>query len=122
MGHLNLPAFKSKYDPMYKKCRSKLVDEPKYHQYRRFIRSDLAEQLVKTLKTPKINALRRGLNFDVIDVFNTKKQSITEKIKEIPEGEDVQTEYKVPGLDYRIDIYFHEYKLAVEVDEYGHCD
>ena len=23
---------------------------------------------------------------------------------------------------YIIDIYFHEYKLAVQVDEYGHCD
>ena len=31
-------------------------------------------------------------------------------MKEIFEGENLQTEYKVPGLDYRIDIYFHEYK------------
>ena len=25
-------------------------------------------------------------------------------------------------LDYRIDLYFHEYKLAIEVDELGHND
>ena len=25
-------------------------------------------------------------------------------------------------LDYRIDLYFHEYKLAIEVDELGHDD
>ena len=25
-------------------------------------------------------------------------------------------------LDYRIDLYFHDYKLAIEVDEKGHED
>ena len=25
-------------------------------------------------------------------------------------------------LGYRIDLYFHEYKLAIEVDELGHSD
>ena len=32
----------------------------------------------------------------------------------------MQTQYSV--LSYRIDFYFHEYKLAVEVDELGHAD
>ena len=32
----------------------------------------------------------------------------------------MQTQYSVLG--YRIDIYFHEYKLAIEVDELGHND
>ena len=26
------------------------------------------------------------------------------------------------ALTYRTDLYFHKYKLAVEVDELGHCD
>ena len=34
------------------------------------------------------------------------------------EGENVQTQYSVLG--YRIDLYFHDYKLAEEVDEKGH--
>ena len=34
------------------------------------------------------------------------------------EGENVQTQYSVLG--YRIDLHFHDYKLAVEVDEKGH--
>ena len=25
-------------------------------------------------------------------------------------------------LSYRIDLYFHDYRLAIEVDEYGHND
>ena len=62
---------------MYKKCRSELVDKPKYHPYRKFTRNDLTEKLVKNLKTPNINALRRGLKFNVIDAFNRKQQSIT---------------------------------------------
>ena len=32
----------------------------------------------------------------------------------------MQTQYSV--LSYRIDLYFHKYKLAVEVDELGHAD
>ena len=32
----------------------------------------------------------------------------------------MQTQYRVLG--YRIDLYFHEYKLAIEVDEKGHKD
>ena len=30
----------------------------------------------------------------------------------------MQTQYKV--LSYRIDLYFHDYKLAIENDEKGH--
>ena len=30
----------------------------------------------------------------------------------------MQTQYSVLG--YRIDLYFHDYKLAIEVDEKGH--
>ena len=36
------------------------------------------------------------------------------------EGENMKTQYSV--LEYRIDLYFHDYKLALEVDEKGHKD
>ena len=32
----------------------------------------------------------------------------------------MQTQYSV--LVYRIDLYFHKYKLATEVEELGHAD
>ena len=32
----------------------------------------------------------------------------------------MQTQYSV--LSYRIDLYFHKYKLAIKVDELGHAD
>ena len=36
------------------------------------------------------------------------------------EGENIQTQYN--GLSYRIDLYFHDYKLKIEIDENGHSD
>ena len=32
----------------------------------------------------------------------------------------MQTQYSV--LNYRIDLYFHDYNLAIKVDEFGHKD
>ena len=53
-------------------------------------------------------------------MINTKKQTILNSIKDTFEGENIQTQYRV--LDYRTDLYFHEYKLAIEVDELGHTN
>ena len=52
-------------------------------------------------------------------MINTKEQSVISAIKDAFEGEDMQTQYRV--LSYRIDLYFHKYKLAIEVDELGHA-
>ena len=41
-------------------------------------------------------------------------------IKDAFEGESIQTQYSVLG--YKIDLYVHEYKLAIEVDELRHAD
>ena len=54
------------------------------------------------------------------DVINTKEQTVLRSIKDAFEGEDVQAQYTVIG--YRIDLYFHKHKLAIEVDELGHAD
>ena len=54
------------------------------------------------------------------DMINTKEQTVISAIKDAFEGENMQTQYTV--LNYRIDLYFHKYKLAIEVDELGHND
>ena len=36
------------------------------------------------------------------------------------ERENMQTQYSV--LSYKIDLYFHDYRLAIEIDEKGHKD
>ena len=61
---------------------------------------------------------KRKLGFKLHDVINNKEQTIINSIKDMFEGENIQTQYGVLG--YRIDLYFHEYKLANEIDELGH--
>ena len=53
-------------------------------------------------------------------MVNTKEQTVINSIKDAFDGENIQTQYTV--LNYRIDLYFHEYKLEIEVDELGHND
>ena len=43
-----------------------------------------------------------------------------ESIIDTFKGEDIRIQYTVLG--YRIDLYFYEYKLAIEIDEFGHND
>ena len=71
-------------------------------------------------RTDKLCNLIRNLGFTLHDVINTKEQTVINSIKDAFEGEDMQTQYRV--LSYRIDLYFHKYKLAIEVDELGHAD
>ena len=71
-------------------------------------------------RTDESCSLKRNLGFNLHDVINTKEQTVLRSIKDAFEGEDMQTQYTVIG--YRIDLYFHEYKLAIEVDELGHND
>ena len=65
-------------------------------------------------------SLKRNLGFNLHDMINTKEQTVLRLIKDAIEGEDIETQYTVIG--YRIDLYFHKHKLAVEVDELGHAD
>ena len=53
-------------------------------------------------------------------MINTKEQTVINLIKDAFEGENMHTQHVVIG--YRIDLYFHSYKLAIEVDELGHAD
>ena len=49
----------------------------------------------------------------------TEKTTL-DSIKNAFEGKNIQTHYRVLG--YEIDIYFYDYKLPVEIDEYNHED
>ena len=58
--------------------------------------------------------------FKVCNEIDCKEQTVLESIKDAYEGENMQPQYSVLG--YKIDLYFHEYKLAIEADELGHND
>ena len=63
---------------------------------------------------------QKKLGFKLYNVINTKEQTIINSRKDTFEEENIQTQYSVSG--YRIDLYFHEYKLAIEVDELGNTN
>ena len=111
LGLKNLPALTNKYDEKYKKYKKSC---------RRLIHNKLRLKIIMDCRTDESCNLKRNLGFTLHDVINTKEQTVINSIKDAFEGENMQTQYSVLG--YRIDIYFHEYKLAIEVDELGHID
>ena len=70
-------------------------------------------------RTDESCSLKRNPGFRLHNVINNNKQTVINSIKDAFEGEDLQTQYSVLG--YRIDLYFHKYKLAIEVDVLGHA-
>ena len=72
------------------------------------------------ISTPKSIECRSKLGFNQYDITLTKEQSVLKSVMDAFEGENMQTQYSVLG--YRIDLYFHDYRLAIEVDEKGHKD
>ena len=113
-----MPALTKKYEE-YKKCRYELNESEK-QSHRRFIDVNLALKVILDCRTVESCAFKKKLGFTLQDVINTKEQSVISAIKDAFEGETMQTQYSV--LSYKIDLYFHKYKLAVEVDELGTAD
>ena len=71
-------------------------------------------------RTDKSYSFKKNLGLKLLDVINSKEQAIINSTKPAFEGENIQTQCIVLG--YRIDLYFHEYKLPIEVDELRHAD
>ena len=113
LGHKNVVALTNKYQKKYKKHRSESNESTKQPN-RRFIQNDLALNVIMDCRTDE----SRNLGFTLHDVINTKEKTVLNSIKDAFEGENMQSQYTV--LNYRIDLYFHKYKLAVEIDELGH--
>ena len=74
LGHENLPVITNKYDPVYKKNRYELVDEPKMQANRSFLRSDLALKVIKDCRREESCNLKRNLGLKLHDVINTKER------------------------------------------------
>ena len=66
-------------------------------------------------RTTEAQKFRTKLGFRQYDVILTKEQSVLTKIKNSFKGENMQTQYSVLG--HMIDLYFHDYKLVIEIDE-----
>ena len=71
-------------------------------------------------RSPKAIIFRAKLGFTQYDITLKEESSVLESIMETFEGENMETQCSV--LTYSIDLYFHDYKLAIEIDEKGHKD
>ena len=81
------------------------------------MRSDLALKVIIDFRRDESCNLKRNLGFRLHNVINTKEQTVLKSIKDVFEEEDMQTQYSVLG--YRIDLYFHKVKIAIELTATG---
>ena len=120
LGHKNLPVISNRYNQIYKKSRYELVNKPIKQSNGKFLHINLALKIIIDCRTDKSCSLKKKSGFKLYDMINTEEQTIINSIKGTFEGENIQTQCSVLG--HRIDLYFHEYKLAIEVDELGHTN
>ena len=102
------------------KQRQELVNCTNFQPCRKFLHKELGVTVIIDCRTTDSYKFRRKLGFNLYDVFNTKTQTVLESTKDAFEGKWMKTQNCV--LDYKIGLYFHDYKLAIEVDEFDHCD
>ena len=84
------------------------------------MRSDLALNVIMDCRTDESCNLKRNLGFRLHDVISTKEQTVINSKTDTLQGEDIPTQYSVLG--YRIDLFFHKHKVAIEVEELGQAD
>ena len=103
----------------YKIDRARLIKGSKHSMY---VHEDILIPTImqSRLSDPKTINFRSDLGFNQINLILKKEQSVIESIRDTFKGEDIRIQYTVLG--YRIDLYFYEQKLAIEIDELDHND
>ena len=91
LGHKNLPLITNKYNKICKKHRYELVDKPIKQSDRRFLHIHSALKIIMNCRTDKSCSFKKNLRFKLLDVINTKEQTIINSIKDMFEGENIQT-------------------------------
>ena len=118
----------------YKRSLQEITKDPMYDFKIKYVRSDLMEKIIKNCrgvkncnddidkeeKEKQRDNFRILLGFIENDIFLTKGKSVLNSIMEVFEGENMQTQYDVLG--YKIDLYFYDYRLGVEIYDKGRKD
>ena len=103
----------------YKIDRARLIKGTKHSRY---VHEDILIPIImqSRLSDSKAIKFRTDLGFNRINLILKKEQSVIKSMIDAFKGEDIRIQYTVLG--YRIDLYFYEQKLAIEIDELGHND
>ena len=112
LDHKYLPEITIKYHSNHRKYRYEIGNKSRKQHNR--------TSVAKKLAIKKIMDCRTTLGLKQYDVILTKEQWELTKIMISFKGENMQTQYNILG--YRIGLYFHNYKLAVEIDENGYSN
>ena len=98
-----------------------IVDNKSEKQWNRiFINKKLAIKVIMDCRTTSADKFIRRSWFKQSGVILTKKKLLLTKIMISFERQNMQTQQSLPS--YRIELYFHDYKVAIEIDENGHSD
>ena len=103
----------------YKIDRVRLIKGSKHSMY---VHEDILIPIITQSRLPdsKTIKFRSDLGFNQINLILTKEKSVKKSIIDAFKGEDIRIQYIVLG--YKINLYFYEHKLAIEIDELGHND
>ena len=72
------------------------------------------------MKKKSQKVIINDFRFKLYDIIMCKEETVTVKMIKVFSNEEILLQHSV--LNYQIDLYFSEHKLAIEVDEKGHTD
>ena len=84
-----------------------------------YIHEDLALSIIMNCRGPTTIQFRTKLGFNQHDLIMTKEQSVLTVMK-LFAREVMLLQHST--LSYKIDLYFLQHKLAIQIDEKGHKD
>ena len=119
LGHSNLATITLKYPKYLRKERQELQNCGKYQPCRKVLREDFGIQIRMDCRTTPAVDFERRLEFKQYDSIMTEEQSVLTKLDTFFKTEDKLFQHNVLG--YIIDLYVPKYRLAIEVDQLGHC-
>ena len=76
-----------------------------------YAREDVVVPVIIRGRSPESIEFRSRLGFTQYDITLKKESSVLRSIMETFQGKNMETQYSV--LNYRLDLYFHDYKLAI---------
>ena len=90
----------------------------KFQQYRVFVQNDLVEKAIKSCRklSKRFLELKKMLGLDP-NLVTRDERDMVSALQVDFEGEIILTQYCIENN--RIDAYFSEYKLEIEIDEYN---
>ena len=83
-----------------------------------YIYEELSLKIIMKSRVPTVVELKTKLGLNQRDLTITKEHSVLAKIMKKLTSENILLQHSV--LSYKIDFYFLEFKLAIEIDANGH--